>query len=733
MHDILQYEEKLIKTRLELNDLIEKYSNNKENIDKAIIENKIEYLTKELDYLNNQLNLLKLSVENETEHNNTYSADKPPVNPQPYYSAGHSSAPQPYYSKGQVHPYSPVTSTTGTSIDNGVRKNSTKNFNNFELLMGKSLMGIFASVLIFISLILFATLVLPMLSDTAKILILYIFSFALMIAGIFLLKKDSHNKLYISISGCGTGAIFISLLLSNMYFKIINEITLYLFIFVWALFVCVLSKTKSYIFAIIGQAGITISILFGTYFCHASGDWNKLLFLSAFFVVTESIFYYTNIQDDYHKNSICNIFNMICLFTFKATMPDYKLYAGNSTVIILSYCILLLFISSIIITGFVKMKVDNNFSAVFSITNMFYYIALTTLYCFSFNEFFNIAVALLILIGIELKFKDENKFDIILLQTAMMLVPIISMVQIAFDNSGNFIYNYFYLSIFIIPFAVYGYFYKQYIYKIFSIVYFIFFVLNSSTNNISRLLISISLLCLFSFLMKYTKDYSNKIKILLYCMFIFITINDFSNIIAPLFSAHIAKDFTSFIIICLVNIVAKFTPFSKNWISGKNEKSTNITTDIVNLFLMICGLRFIIKLNSPALHIIAILVTLVLFLINSQNYLKKEKITFGIYVGIKFTILMVIILNSFNSPNYLISIFAFLFAILCIVLGFCFSFKSLRIYGLVLSLVSIAKLILLDITYDNTIGHALSFFVCGILCFVISTIYNIVDKKINKQ
>ena len=115
------------------------------------------------------------------------------------------------------------------------------------------------------------------------------------------------------------------------------------------------------------------------------------------------------------------------------------------------------------------------------------------------------------------------------------------------------------------------------------------------------------------------------------------------------------------------------------------------------------------------------------------NYLKKEKITFGIYVGIKFTILMVIILNSFNSPNYLISIFAFLFAILCIVLGFCFSFKSLRIYGLVLSLVSIAKLILLDITYDNTIGHALSFFVCGILCFVISTIYNIVDKKINKQ
>lgn len=198
-------------------------------------------------------------------------------------------------------------------------------------------------------------------------------------------------------------AIFISLLLSNMYFKIINEITLYLFIFVWALFVCVLSKTKSYIFAIIGSGRYYNFHFIWHLFLSRFRRLEQIAFLSAFFVVTESIFYYTNIQDEYHKNSICNIFNIICLFTFNATMPDYKLYAGNSTVIILSYCILLLFISSIIITGFVKMKVDNNFSAVFSITNMFYYIALTTLYCFSFNEFFNIAIALLILIGIELK------------------------------------------------------------------------------------------------------------------------------------------------------------------------------------------------------------------------------------------------------------------------------------------------------------------------------------------
>ena len=38
---------------------------------------------------------------------------------------------------------------------------------------------------------------------------------------------------------------------------------------------------------------------------------------------------------------------------------------------------------------------------------------------------------------------------------------------------------------------------------------------------------------------------------------------------------------------------------------------------------------------------------------------------------------------------------------------------------------------MIDITYDNTAGHALSFFISGVLCFVISALYNIADKKLN--
>ncbi len=36
---------------------------------------------------------------------------------------------------------------------------------------------------------------------------------------------------------------------------------------------------------------------------------------------------------------------------------------------------------------------------------------------------------------------------------------------------------------------------------------------------------------------------------------------------------------------------------------------------------------------------------------------------------------------------------------------------------------------MIDISYENTIGHALSFFLSGVLCFVISAIYSYVEKK----
>ena len=102
-------------------------------------------------------------------------------------------------------------------------------------------------------------------------------------------------------------------------------------------------------------------------------------------------------------------------------------------------------------------------------------------------------------------------------------------------------------------------------------------------------------------------------------------------------------------------------------------------------------------------------------------------------MGLKFTVLLAVILDSFDSANYVISISCFVLAILSIMIGFVGQYKSLRIFGLILSMISTFKLIMVDINYSNTLGNALSFFASGILCFVISLIYNFIDRKMQRD
>ena len=111
-----------------------------------------------------------------------------------------------------------------------------------EKTIGKSLMGIFASILIFVSLILFATLVVPYLTDAIKMILMFGVSFAFAIIGNLLLIKNPKNKWFLSLAGCGVGAVYLSLFISRLYFNAITDFVLYGCILVWAILVSILSK-----------------------------------------------------------------------------------------------------------------------------------------------------------------------------------------------------------------------------------------------------------------------------------------------------------------------------------------------------------------------------------------------------------------------------------------------------------------------------------------------------------
>ena len=73
-------------------------------------------------------------------------------------------------------------------------------------------MGVLASILIFAGLTLFATAVNDYISDAVKMLVILVVSVALFVVGL-IGKQKKHNPFFMSLAGCGIGAIFISIFL----------------------------------------------------------------------------------------------------------------------------------------------------------------------------------------------------------------------------------------------------------------------------------------------------------------------------------------------------------------------------------------------------------------------------------------------------------------------------------------------------------------------------------------
>ena len=240
----------------------------------------------------------------------------------------------------QENPKQDVATAGKTDIQQKDNKSDTQK-RDIEKIFGQSWMGVIASGLIFISIVLAAILLIPRMTNGIKMAAMFIVSFAFTAAGLFRLSKDKDNKFNLALSGCGVGAIYISLLISCLYFKVFNEIVLYVLIFIWAVFICVLSKTRSQVFQIIGQIGITISVLFGCSYVEYQYDCDMFLMLEIYFVISSLIFSAVHLNKAFDKNLINLIFNCINSVTLLYTAGTFTAESTTwlSFIIIILYCL----------------------------------------------------------------------------------------------------------------------------------------------------------------------------------------------------------------------------------------------------------------------------------------------------------------------------------------------------------------------------------------------------------
>lgn len=602
------------------------------------------------------------------------------------------------------------------------RKKKHMHRKDLENAVGKSLMGIFASVLIFISLILFATLLLPYFNETAKMITTYLVSFAFTGFGLWKLQKDRENKFYIAVTGCGIGAVYISLLLSNFYFKMMGDIALYVWIALWAAAVCLLAKLKNTLFQIIGQLGITVAMVFGTVICMTAEDSGRFFALIVFYLVSSSVFYIIHRQEEFSKNRshyIFNIINCVALYAGCGVIP-------GDGVLLVKLVLLLVPVLYLVLMLFQRAgKKGMDFGMIFSMYGILGICFLLLLF-----EEKKLASALgsyvfCLVFATALEFRKRET-------NAGRLIPqaVLSCLAAYGLSMHDELYVHGLAVLVILPLLFAGFLCRNQVFRYGSVLTAAWmYVCTEDGSAAERLLAgSLILAAAFFLLYRYKEQYDNKWKLLLHGITVLFLWRNIPEVVRLLTKESDIRIAVTYGMCTLFNIAMVKSCFGRNMQSGEKEKTT--LYNIINLFAMLAGMLLIAIRLDEIPHLIILLTTLAAFLVNAKNLLeKREHPVAGIYVGVKFTLLMITILGSFDTVNYMVSIACFFLAIISIVIGFKAEYRSLRLFGLALSLISIFKLVMVDISYENTLGNALSFFASGLLCFAISRIYNLIAKK----
>ncbi len=156
---------------------------------------------------------------------------------------------------------------------------------------------------------------------------------------------------------------------------------------------------------------------------------------------------------------------------------------------------------------------------------------------------------------------------------------------------------------------------------------------------------------------------------------------------------------------------------------------------VFSVLLYVAGLLFLFTGEEPVEKCIVSLSLVALLVFQGHMmYLRHKKVNDenAVVLLLQFLALTWVFIYAFASlsiSSVVYSVSALLLAVCAIYAGFRYSAKLLRHFGLGITLLMVAKFILVDLSGENSIIRVLSFVAGGVLCFIISLIYNRLSKN----
>lgn len=177
-----------------------------------------------------------------------------------------------------------------------------------------------------------------------------------------------------------------------------------------------------------------------------------------------------------------------------------------------------------------------------------------------------------------------------------------------------------------------------------------------------------------------------------------------------------------------------FKMFSRN--KNVPDDKTRFLFYFITTILYIRGIA-LIGFNSSYRQLIVIAATLAIALIQTISILRhySESEWIGFWIGLKYSILTWTSLTdvfNLNTSSIIISVAGLIVALGNIAIGFKQKTKSLRLYGLMFTILMVLKFIIVDLSQENSITRIVALLVGGLICFGISVLYNKLNNMIQE-
>lgn len=633
-----------------------------------------------------------------------------------------------------------------------------------ENLFGRNIMGAVASLLIFIGMVSFAVLVYESISDILKAAGMYLISAGLMAGGILAGKKE-RTPFSDSLLGCGVGSMYLSILASRVFFMIPGTI-LYTFLMLWVMGVILIIVRKfgyGNIFCLICRLGVLFSVILARMGAFSIGDY---VLVSIYTFICIGVIDFSGKKEGF-LHSAGYILSALTLGIL-AAMDVRGLYAPFHWAMAISIINLLLFAGYLMILlyrlGKWEETSENTGILVFMFTQLcFIFTVYTVLLKVKPESYIGFCLGTILITAITpvfaqyIKLRPSFILSIFLPSVCILalLLPIHTLEETELWFTG---YLFLYIPILFSGLRKRSKIYEWsgYLLMLSDVVLaslFMPFLYGKNIGSLQRNLTAATFImpliytgtALFSAYRKREEKKGSIDKLLFYIL---------GNYLIPWIIVLLRiKNPLPYILLLwsVFNSLILSSKFYYKWDCGfrfftRDTKKYQEDADVFFIPLITASSCFLFieymvlwarSVNGP-LHILLVLAAAVNTVAGAgELYPAYHKSWwFGPFQGIKATLFLAGLLYSIYdiSPYpYLLSTLLILTACFCILAGFIKDIPSLRVYGLVITIAAVLKLVTYDIIELNSMLRVAAFLAGGLLCFGISLIYNFANKKLLEQ